>query len=138
MEGSGAGLILVSPEGVEFTYALRCNFKSSKNETEYEALLARLRLARDLKAKNIKAHVDSLLVANQISGNYNAKDPSMAKYLQETKELMKLFTSCEVVYVPRSQNKKANALSKLASVGFSHLANEVRVQELLALSIDKV
>jgi hypothetical protein len=74
-EGSGSGLILVSPEGDELTYALRCNFKSSNNETEYEALLAGLRLARDLKAANIWAHVDSLLVANQISGNYDAKDP---------------------------------------------------------------
>jgi hypothetical protein len=64
VEGSGASLILVSTEGIELTYALRCNFKSSNNETEYEALLAGLRLARDIKVKNIRAHVDSLLVAN--------------------------------------------------------------------------
>jgi hypothetical protein len=47
---------------------------------------------------------------------------------------MGLFDSCEVIYVPRSQNKKADALSKLAWVGFSHLAKEVRVQELQAPS----
>jgi ribonuclease HI len=135
VEGVGAGLILVSTEGITLTYALRCNFKSSHNETEYEALLSGLRLARDLKVRNIKAHVDSLLVANQVSGNYEVKDSPMAKYLQKTKELMESFDSCEVIYVPRNQNKKADALSKLASFGFSHLAKEVRVQELQAPSI---
>jgi hypothetical protein len=59
VEGSGACLILVIPEGDELTYALRCNFKSRNNKTEYEALLAGLRLVRDLKARNIWAHVDS-------------------------------------------------------------------------------
>lgn len=39
-EGSGAGLILVSPEGMELTYAVRLDFPSTNNEAEYEALLA--------------------------------------------------------------------------------------------------
>nr|GEX67684.1 reverse transcriptase domain-containing protein [Tanacetum cinerariifolium] len=38
VDGSGAGLILTSPEGVEFTYALRFQFTTSNNEAEYEAL----------------------------------------------------------------------------------------------------
>ncbi|GJV66210.1 reverse transcriptase domain-containing protein [Tanacetum coccineum] len=38
LEGSGAGLILISPEGEEFTYALRFEFDASSNEAEYEAL----------------------------------------------------------------------------------------------------
>nr|GEY23272.1 reverse transcriptase domain-containing protein [Tanacetum cinerariifolium] len=37
---SGAGLVLISPSGVEFMYALRINFTSTNNEAEYEALLA--------------------------------------------------------------------------------------------------
>nr|GEV60376.1 reverse transcriptase domain-containing protein [Tanacetum cinerariifolium] len=38
VDGSGAWLILTSPEGVEFTYALRFHFIASNNEAEYEAL----------------------------------------------------------------------------------------------------
>ncbi|GKE55331.1 reverse transcriptase domain-containing protein, partial [Tanacetum coccineum] len=38
-DGSGAGLMVVSPEGKEYTYALRFEFKTTKNEAEYEALL---------------------------------------------------------------------------------------------------
>ncbi|GJS44893.1 ARID DNA-binding domain-containing protein [Tanacetum coccineum] len=42
IEGSGAGLILTDPNGQEVTYALRFDFKTSNNEAEYEALIARL------------------------------------------------------------------------------------------------
>ncbi|GKG42852.1 reverse transcriptase domain-containing protein, partial [Tanacetum coccineum] len=39
-DGSGAGLILINPEGKEYTYALRFEFETTNNEAEYEALLA--------------------------------------------------------------------------------------------------
>ena len=42
--GSGAGLILVSPEGHRMYYALRFSFKASNNEVEYKALIAGLKL----------------------------------------------------------------------------------------------
>ncbi|GJT87703.1 reverse transcriptase domain-containing protein [Tanacetum coccineum] len=38
-DGFGAGLILVSPEGNEYTYALRFEFETTNNEAEYETLL---------------------------------------------------------------------------------------------------
>nr|GEW01308.1 transcription initiation factor IIB-2 [Tanacetum cinerariifolium] len=40
-----ARLILTSPKGVKFTYALRFQFTVSNNEAEYEALVAGLRIA---------------------------------------------------------------------------------------------
>ncbi|KAK3033290.1 hypothetical protein RJ639_033221 [Escallonia herrerae] len=46
---SGAGLILISPEGFTIKYALRFGFQASNNEAEYEALLAGIRLAHALK-----------------------------------------------------------------------------------------
>nr|GFB23874.1 reverse transcriptase domain-containing protein [Tanacetum cinerariifolium] len=45
VDGSGAGLILTNPEGVEFTDALRFQFTASNNEVEYEALVVGLRIA---------------------------------------------------------------------------------------------
>ena len=46
--GSGAGLMLVSPENHRINSALWFTFKVSNNEAEYEALLAGLRLAKKL------------------------------------------------------------------------------------------
>ncbi|GKG15254.1 reverse transcriptase domain-containing protein, partial [Tanacetum coccineum] len=37
-KGSGEGLVLIRPSGVEYTYALRLTFPSTNNEAEYEAL----------------------------------------------------------------------------------------------------
>nr|GEU44483.1 reverse transcriptase domain-containing protein [Tanacetum cinerariifolium] len=48
LEGSGAGLILTSPEGEEFTYVLRFKFDASNNEVEYKALVAGLRIAEQI------------------------------------------------------------------------------------------
>ncbi|GJS74440.1 reverse transcriptase domain-containing protein [Tanacetum coccineum] len=45
INGSGAGPILTSPEGMEFTYALRFRFDVTNSKDEYEALIAGLRIA---------------------------------------------------------------------------------------------
>ena len=48
-QGSGAGLILTSPEGINIEYALRFRFQASNNEAEYEAVIAGLNLAHSLE-----------------------------------------------------------------------------------------
>ena len=48
-QGSGAGLILTSPEGIDIEYALRFGFQASNNMTEYEAVIAGLHLAHSLE-----------------------------------------------------------------------------------------
>ncbi|XP_022041597.1 uncharacterized protein LOC110944195 [Helianthus annuus] len=129
-DGSGAGLRLVSPEKHEFTYAIRLDFKNTNNEAEYEAFLAGLRLAIKMGAKNLQAHVDSLLIASQVNGFYDAKGDVMALYLEQAKELLQKFTTYRVVHINRPENKQADALSKLASTSFQHLAKEVRIEVL--------
>ncbi|GJT94441.1 reverse transcriptase domain-containing protein [Tanacetum coccineum] len=65
IDGSGAGLIITNPEGMEFTYALRFRFNATNNEAKYEALIAGLRIAGQMGIQNLQANVDSKLVANQ-------------------------------------------------------------------------
>ncbi|GKB46964.1 reverse transcriptase domain-containing protein [Tanacetum coccineum] len=55
--GSGVGLILTSLDEVEFTYALRFEFKASNNEDEYEALLVGLRITESIGVKHVEAFV---------------------------------------------------------------------------------
>ena len=51
--------MLISPEGHKITCALRFDFKVSNNEAEYEALLAGLRLAKEMKAGYLQIFSDS-------------------------------------------------------------------------------
>jgi len=63
------------------------------------------------------AKSDSLLVTGQVTGEFQAKDPQMAAYLEYVQELKSSFVSLEVVHVPREQNARADLLAKLASSG---------------------
>ncbi|GJR01439.1 reverse transcriptase domain-containing protein [Tanacetum coccineum] len=137
IDGSGAGLILTNPEGVEFTYAMRFRFEATNNEAKYEALIAGLRIAEQMGVKNVQANVDSRLVANQVNGSYVEKEPGMVQYLEKVKGLTSDFKEFSIKQVPRSKNKKADALSKIASTSFAHLSKQVLVEELKKKSKNK-
>ncbi|GJV42251.1 reverse transcriptase domain-containing protein [Tanacetum coccineum] len=137
VDGSGAGLILTSPEGTEFTYALRFQFTASNNEAEYEALIAGLRIAAQIGICNVHVSVDSKLVANQVLGTYVAKEENMVKYLEKAKNLISGFANFSISQVPKSKNKKADALSKITSTSFAHLSKRVLVEVLKGKSIQE-
>ncbi|GJX90747.1 reverse transcriptase domain-containing protein [Tanacetum coccineum] len=115
IDGSGAILILTNPKGMKFTYALRFRFDATNNEAEYEALIAGLRIAEQMGVKNLQANVDSRLMANQVNGTYIAKEPGMIQYLEKVRTLTSTFKEFSIKQVPRGENKKADALSKMAS-----------------------
>ncbi|GJY21960.1 reverse transcriptase domain-containing protein [Tanacetum coccineum] len=94
LKGSGAGLVLIGPSGLEVS------------------------IARKMKVSSIEVKVDSKLVANQINGTYEATKESMIKTYHE------------------EDNQKADILSKLATVPFSHLTKEILVEVLNERSTD--
>ncbi|GJW63801.1 reverse transcriptase domain-containing protein [Tanacetum coccineum] len=115
LKGVGAGLVLVDPAGVEYTYAIHLNFPSTNNEAEYEALLT-----------------DSKLVACQLNREFVTSSEGITKYLTKAREHVALFKKFSIQNIPRKQNQKADVLSKLASVTFNHLTKEILVEVLNA------
>ncbi|GJV51562.1 reverse transcriptase domain-containing protein [Tanacetum coccineum] len=85
--------------------------------------------------RNVRVSVDSKLVANQVLGAYVAKEQNMIKYLEKVKSLIIGFASFSISQVLRSKNKKADALSKIASTSFAHLSKQVLVEILKEKSI---
>jgi len=116
-QGSGVGVILEGPNGLLIEHALRFVFKESNNQAEYEALTARMLLGKEMGARSLLAKSDSQLVTGQVTGEYQAKDPQMATYLEYVKVLKNAFAVFELVHVPREQNARADLLAKLASSG---------------------
>nr|GFC74865.1 reverse transcriptase domain-containing protein [Tanacetum cinerariifolium] len=127
---SEAGLTITNPEGMEFTYALWFRFGATNNKAEYEALIAGLWIAEQIGIKNLQENVDSRLMANQVNGTYIAKKLGKIKYLEKVKALTITFKEFSNKQVPRGQNKKADALSKITSTSFVHLSKQVFVKEL--------
>ncbi|GAU47561.1 hypothetical protein TSUD_404080 [Trifolium subterraneum] len=115
LRGSGAGVVLEGPDGVLIEQSLRFAFKASNNQAKYEALIAGMKLAKEMEVQELKVQRDSQLVANQVSGELQTKDPQLAKYLEKVKGMAKQFAMFELTYVPREQNARADLLAKLAS-----------------------
>ncbi|KAM2908832.1 hypothetical protein COP2_048302 [Malus domestica] len=90
-KGSGAGVVLVTPDGSMLEQAITLGFKASNNEAEYEALLAGLRMAKDLAVKKLAIHSDSQLITSQATGEYTAKHPRMAQYLEKVCQQLEAF-----------------------------------------------
>ncbi|GJZ85540.1 reverse transcriptase domain-containing protein [Tanacetum coccineum] len=134
--GSGAGLILIDPEGVEYSYTLQLNFTNSNNGAEYEALLAGLRIATKMKIEKMHAFVDSKLVVNQVEGSYEAKGKNTNKYKEKVLEIIRSFSNFRISHIPREENRKAEALSKLAAVQCEGLTKGVLIEELNEQSVD--
>ena len=103
--GAGAGVFLIFLEGKTIEYAQKFQFKATNNEAEYQAAIASLHLCKALEAKHVRLRMESQLVVNQILGEYEAKEPSMQKYLAKIKNLIALFKIFEVERLPRSQNE---------------------------------
>ncbi|XP_068476783.1 uncharacterized protein [Phaseolus vulgaris] len=68
-------------------------------------------------AKSLMAKSDSMLVTGQVTGEFQAKDPQMAAYLEYVCTLKTSFAEFELIHVPREQNARADLLAKLASSG---------------------
>ena len=107
--------MLVSPEGLVLEQAFRLKFSASNNEAEYEALMIDLKTARKLSASHLQVFCDSQLVANQISGEYQAKDERMSAYLTIAQSLLAEFDSIHVAQIGREHNSYADILAKLAT-----------------------
>ena len=78
----GASVVTQIPEGVKIECMIRLDFSTTNNETEYEALLARLDLAKAVGAGNVIVHCDSQVITSQINGEYECKSERMKKYLE--------------------------------------------------------
>ncbi|GAV77506.1 RVT_3 domain-containing protein [Cephalotus follicularis] len=113
--GSGAGLVLTSPDGWTLEYALRFKFKATNNEEKWEALIARLTIVKHLEVRKIEASSDSQLVVSLANGEYEAREDPMVKYLSHFQGMKSAFEVLRILKVPRAENIRAGQLSKLAT-----------------------
>ena len=66
--------MLISPDQYKTSNALCFNFKASKNEAEYEALIAGLDLARELGVEAIEVFNNLIRIVNQVTGVFQARE----------------------------------------------------------------
>ena len=130
-------MMMISPEEHKIHYALCFGFQASNNKEKYDALLARFRLAKELKVSYLKLYNDSQLVVNQVNETYQAKGEKMVPYLEKAKKLIRSILSFTIEVVLRSKNSHANALAKLISTKDTKLLNAVSMEFLSEPNINQ-
>jgi hypothetical protein len=81
IQGAGAGVVLISPQGDKLKYVLRMSFpQASNNEAEYEALLHGMNMAKACGAARLKIFGDSTLVVQQVMNRCDAISDNMTAY----------------------------------------------------------
>ena len=115
LNGSSAGVVLVSPRGDKLSYVLQIHFDSSNNEAEYEALLYGLQMAISLGVRRLMVYGDSDLVVNQVMKEWDVRSPAMTGYCNAVRKLEKKFEGLELHHTPRIKNQAVDDLAKIGS-----------------------
>ncbi|KAI5312418.1 hypothetical protein L3X38_041591 [Prunus dulcis] len=137
-KGARAGVVITTPDGTLLEQAITLGFPASNNEVEYEALLAGLRLTKELAIKKLAIYSDSQLITNQASGEYMAKHPRMILYLDKVQELLKAFPTFTIQQVPRAENAHVDALASLGSALDTQFRRSIPVEHLDQPSIEEI
>ena len=61
---AGAGIVIITPEGIRLEHSFSLRFKASNNEAEYETLFAGLRTVLGMGAQDVEIYSDSRLVVS--------------------------------------------------------------------------
>jgi ribonuclease HI len=77
----------------------------TNNQAEYEALIAALESAVALNVEEVTCHLDSELVAKQLTGEYAVKNRELREMWNKVQELKKHFKKVSFINVPRADNQ---------------------------------
>jgi ribonuclease HI len=116
IQGAGAGVFLISPQGDKLKYVLRMSFpQASYNEAEYEALLHGMKMAKACGETRLKIFGDSNLIVQQVMNKCDAINDNMIAYRNLYYYLEGIFDGCEVSHVSRASNEEADNLANIGS-----------------------
>jgi ribonuclease HI len=116
IQGVGAGIVLISPQGDKLKYVLQMSFpQASNNEAECEALLHGMKMAKACGATRLKIFGDLNLIVQQVMNKCDAISDNMTAYRNLYYYLEGTFDGYEVSHVSRASNEEADNLANIRS-----------------------
>src|SRR3954471_15675455 len=113
--GAGSRVILTSPQGDKMKYVLRMKFQASNNESEYEALIHDMRMAKICGATRLVIYGDSNLIVQQTMNECHAHAKNMIAYRALYNTLEGEFDGCELRHIERESNEEDDRLANIGS-----------------------
>ncbi|GJW68414.1 reverse transcriptase domain-containing protein [Tanacetum coccineum] len=126
-EGSGVGIILVSPEEKMYSYDIRLKFNASNHAMDCEALLAGLAASTNQGMKDLHVFIDLLTLVAQVEGNHTPATEHERKYKEEIMDATAPFHMFRITHLSKILNLKAEMLTRLATINLEFLNQEVSV-----------
>ena len=114
---SGIGIVIKDGEGATRVKISSYIGRATNNQAEYRALIVGLREAAGLKADHVDIRSDSELLVEQVCGRYKVRSAQLKGLFQEVKALLAGFSYSVISYIPRHQNRVADALANQALDG---------------------
>ena len=114
--GSGIGVLLISPKGTHIPFSGRLNFPATNNVTEYEACIMGLQAALGLGVKEFEVYGDSALIISQIHIKWKIKEERLMPYHECLQKWASKSSKIQYQYLPRMQNQIAYALATMTSI----------------------
>jgi ribonuclease HI len=114
-KGGGVGILLISPKGEMFEFAIPIQSTVTNNQVEYEALLRGLQYLKEVRAVSVEIYGDSELVIKQLNDQYECRSGILRSYYEQCKEILKSFQLVILEHIPREHNEEANRLAQNAS-----------------------
>ncbi|GJU02471.1 gag-pol polyprotein [Tanacetum coccineum] len=126
-EGSGVGIILVSPDENMHSYAIRLKFNTSDHAIDCETLLAGLAASVSKGMKDLHVFMDSPKLIAQTEVNHMPATEQERKYKKEVMKATTPFHRFWITHLRKNLNSKVEVLIGLETIKLEFLNQEVSV-----------
>ena len=114
---AGYGVFIVDDQGTVLAELHGSLGIATNNIAEYHGLIAALQWAVDNNITEITIKGDSLLIVEQMRGNYKVKNEGLKPLHMQARLLVMQIGNVQFQHVPREQNKDADRLSNVGMDG---------------------
>lgn len=116
---SGIGVLISTREGRTIMKIKKFIGTATNNQAEYKALITALKAAANLGKTHLRVNTDSLLLANQMNGEWKVRHPDIVPLFQEAKEAEKFFKQVFISHIGREKNAVADGLANEAIIKYA-------------------
>ena len=102
--------MVTDPSGEELTGRAETIGDATNNVAEYRALLLGIELAKELKADEAEFVADSLLIVEQVRGNWKVKQTHLRPLREQVVKALEALGSWSIRHVKRGDNERADEL----------------------------
>jgi len=111
---AGAGAVIYYNNGEVWSNHFFVGEKATNNHAEYAGLILGLKRAVEMNITTLYVEGDSLLVINQMKGQYKCNSLNLIDLYNEAVQLSKNFDAIHFAHILRTENKRADQLSNIA------------------------